>query len=266
MPATHDGFQLTDGDIQLLHAVHRVRLATIQHLVELSERSYTRTHKRVLKLTERHYLSCLTRRPQKHVYTIGPEAVPILIEHGFAPRDLANKRIRNAELKEIFIKHSLFISDIHVRLLRLTRTGPIAITNWTEGPALWDSVQTRDEEGKETGIPVRPDAWLTLHHAGLGKKFHFFIEADRGTMSHHRMREKVRGYLAYFQQQKHAKKYPGMKLFQVATVTETKGRATELADTFRGMMDPAWLPAYPVIPFEELTLSALVPVSGESTA
>jgi hypothetical protein len=50
-----------------------------------------------------------------------------------------------------------------------------------------------------------------------------------------------------------------MKLFQVATIAETKGRAKELTDTFRGMMEPAWLLSYPVIPFEQLTLDTLLP-------
>ena len=138
------------------------------------------------------------------------------------------------------------------------------LDEWEEGPSLWDSVTARDEHGRNIVIPVRPDARFTLKHTGLpeGKnRFKFFLEADRSTMSHSRMKEKVRGYIAYFQQQKHAKKYPGMKAFRVATVTETKPRAKALAATFRGMMEPAWLLSYPVIPFEELGLEALLPPS-----
>ena len=77
-------------------------------------------------------------------------------------------------------------------------------------------------------------------------------------MSHERMRDKVRGFIAYFQQGLHTKKY-GIKLFKVATITETKGRAAELVDTFRGMMEPAWLRAYPVVPLEALSLEVLLP-------
>ena len=78
-------------------------------------------------------------------------------------------------------------------------------------------------------------------------------------MAHSRMREKITGYAAYFQQQRHAKKYEGMKMFRVATITETRGRADGLASEFRGMMQPAWLAAYPVIAFEDLVLETLLP-------
>jgi hypothetical protein len=73
------------------------------------------------------------------------------------------------------------------------------------------------------------------------------------------MREKITGYAAYFQQQLHLKKYAGMKVFRVATITETRGRAQGLETEFRTMMPPAWLAAYPVIAFEDLTLEKLLP-------
>jgi hypothetical protein len=252
MPATN-GFQLVPGDLALLQHVHELRLATIDHLATLAGRSYKQTQKRLAKLEERAYLTCLARRPQKHVYAIGREGVPVLIEHGYAPRDLAERRLRHNELKELGIRHAIFIADIHVKLLQLTRERSLAISNWVEGASLWDTVTTSDK----VVIPIRPDAWLTI--AGQQGSAHFFLEADRGTMAHSRMREKITGYAAYFQQQRHAKKYEGMKVFRVATVTQTSGRAQGLADEFRGMMPAAWLAAYPVIAFENLTLEALMP-------
>ncbi len=80
MPATN-GFQLVPGDLALLQHVHELRLATIDHLATLAGRSYKQTQKRLAKLEERAYLTCLARRPQKHVYAIGREGVPVLIEH-----------------------------------------------------------------------------------------------------------------------------------------------------------------------------------------
>lgn len=261
MPATPNGFQLVDGDLEILRFALELRHATIENLAELCGRSYTRTHKRVEKLTERHYLACLTRRPAKHIYALGPEGVAALIEQGYAPQELAGKRIRHGELKEIYILHTLFVSAIHAKLIVLARSTPIKLVDWDEGRSLWDSVPVRDEMGVRV-IPVCPDARFALKHTGLpdGKnKFNFFLEADRATMSHNRMKEKVRGFIAYFQQQKHAKKYPWMRFFRVATVTETKARARELAKTFEGMMEPAWRPSYPVLAFEDLALDKLLP-------
>jgi hypothetical protein len=261
MPAK-DGFEFTEGDLDLVHSVYEVRLATIEHLAALLGRSEKALRARVLKLKDRRYVAPVRRWMQKTVFGLGPEGQAALVEAGYAPREFAERRLRHNELKDLGIRHALFIADIHTKLIVLTRTGPISITNWVEGPSLWDSVPTHDEQGRGIVIPIRPDAWFTLQHAERpeGKnKLHYFLEADRGTMSHQRMKEKARGYTAYFQQQRHMKKYGGMKMFQVATVTETKRRATELANTFRTMMEPAWLRAYPVIAFEDLTIEALLP-------
>src|SRR5665213_2299341 len=51
------------------------------------------------------------------VYVIGSAGVPVLIEHGYAPREFKEERLRHHELTEIGIRHSLFIADIHARLL-----------------------------------------------------------------------------------------------------------------------------------------------------
>jgi protein involved in plasmid replication-relaxation len=258
MPAT-TGFQLVPSDLSILQHVHELRLATIEHLAALSGRSYKRTQERLVRLEEHRYLTCIARRPHKHVYTIGREGVPVLIEHGYASRELADRRLRTHELKELGIRHAVFIADIHVKLLQLTREKSIAIANWVEGPSLWDTVTTSNN----VMIPIRPDAWLTI--GSPQGRAHFFLEADRGTMAHSRMRDKITGYAAYFQQQRHVKKYTDMKVFRVATITETRGRANGLASEFRAMMSPAWLSAYPVIAFEDLTLEALMPELAQAS-
>ena len=257
MPAT-TGFQLVDGDLGLLRYVHELRLATIDHLAGLSGRSYKRTQERLAKLEERKYLTRIERRPEKHVYAIGREGMSVLIEHGFAFRELSDRRLRQNELKELGIRHAVFIADIHVKIIELTRAKSLSISNWQEGPTLWDRVTTSDN----VVIPIRPDALFTI--AGQGRA-HFFLEADRGTMAHSRMREKITGYAAYFQQQLHTKRYTGMKVFRVATITETRGRAEGLCAEFGAMMPATWLPAYPVIPFEDLTIERLIPELAKET-
>jgi hypothetical protein len=257
---TRDGFELQDSDIELLHIVHRLRLATIDHLSALSGRSVRALWGRLHKLRERHYLASVARFMQNHVYAVGSKGVPVLIETGYAPQSLAEKRPRHHELTEIGIRHSLFIADIHVRLLLLTRTGPFAVSHWAEGTALWDAVPGREGE---PAIPVRPDAYFVLKHWSRpeGKNiFHVFLEADRSTMSHERMGSKIAGYVAYYDQRLHARKYPAMRSFLVATVTETRSRAEELRKDLHPLIPrSAARGAYLFIPFEDLTLAALLP-------
>src|SRR5438552_339020 len=224
MPAKN-GFELQDRDIELLNYILQLRLATIDHLSALSGRSVRALWGRLLTLRERRYLVSVARFMQKQVYAIGSGGVPVLIEHGYAPRNLADKRLRYHELTDIGIRHSLFVADIHARMLLLTRSGPIALAHWQEGSALWDSVVPRRDDPT---IPIRPDAYFVLKHTERPEgrnRFHVFLEVDRSTMSHERMAAKIAGYVAYYEQEHHTRKYPGMRAFLVATVTQTRRRA-----------------------------------------
>jgi Replication-relaxation len=260
MPAAK-GFQLTADDIQILHYVHDLRIAQIDHLVALTARSEKALSRRLLKLTDRRFLACIVRRPAKHLYAIGSEAVPVLIEHGYARQELAAKRLRHGELKEIFLRHFLFVVDIHVKILCLTRQGPIKLIAWREGPSLWDDVTVRDWESGGMTLPVRPDAYFTLRDERRPTnkdQYHFFLEADRSTMSHARMTQKINGYLNYFQQGRYRAKYPSMKTFTVFTVTETQARATALAVGLSSIINPASRRAYPFKAFADLSLADLI--------
>jgi len=258
MPAKN-GFQLQDRDIELLHYVFQLRLATIDHLSILSGRSVRALWNRLLKLKQRRYLASVARFMQKQVYAIGSKGAPVLIEHGYAPSDLAQKRLRHHELTEIGIRHSLFIADTHTRMIALTRDGPIRLAHWQEGPALWDSVAAHEGEPP---IPVRPDAYFILKREDRpeGKNtFHFFLEADRSTMAHSRMAAKIAEYLAYYEHGLHTRKYRGMTAFLVVTVTQTRSRAEELRNDLYALIPRASRQAYLFIAFENLTLGVLHP-------
>lgn len=166
------------------------------------------------------------------------------------------KRRREAEWKDLTIPHALLVASIHTRLLLLAKESPITLAHWKhDGPELWDRVQT-PRDGK---LPVRPDAYFALQHAGpAGKnKLHFFLEADTGTMSHARIAQKIKAYAAYHEQQRHVEKF-GIDYFQVVIITETRARAENLKAELHDGMSAGQKRAYHFIPFEELTLDALL--------
>jgi hypothetical protein len=266
MPAKN-GFELQDSDIELLHFVYQLRIATVDLLAALSGRSVRALWGRLHKLKERHYLTIVARFMQKQVYAIGSATKPVLVDHGYAPRDFAERRLRHNELTEIGIRHSLFVADIHARMLRLTRTGPITLAHWQEGSTLWDSVVPQRDD---PAIPIRPDAYFILKQADRpeGKnKFHIFLEGDRSTMSHERMATKIAGYLAYYEQEAYRKKYPGMRAFIVATVTQSRQRADELRKDLHPLIPhAASRDAYLFLPFEDLTLPSLLPKAAGTAA
>src|SRR6266571_8859111 len=129
MPAK-DGFELQDADIELLRSVHELRIATIDHLAALSGRSEIALWRRLRKLKEQRYLAAVARLMQKHIYALGPEGQAALIEHGYAERTLADKRIRHYELKEIGLRHALHVANVHAHLILLARGTPITIEHW----------------------------------------------------------------------------------------------------------------------------------------
>jgi hypothetical protein len=252
------GFQLQERDIDLLNYVFQLRIATVDHLSPLCERSVRALWGRLHKLKERRYLASVARFMQKHVYAVGPLGAPALIEHGYAPADLAEKRLRHNERSEIGIRHSLFVADIHTRVILLTRSGPTTLSQWVEGQALWDTAPGPD---RETAVPIRPDSYFVLKdsESPKGKEMvHVFLEADRSTMAHTRMIAKIQGYLAYHGLRRHTKKYPGMQSFIVATVTQTRSRADELRRDLHPLIPRAAQAAYQFVAFEDLTLEGLL--------
>jgi hypothetical protein len=262
------GFELQERDVELLHYSYLLRIVTIDHLTVLSGRSVRALWGRLRKLTARRYLVSVARFMQKHVYALGSEGAPVLIDAGYAPAQLTERRLRHRELTEIGIRHSLFVADIHARILLLTRSNPLALTYWQEGSELWDSVVV----GKnEFATPIRPDAYFVLKYIERldGKNtFHIFLEADRSTMSHERMAAKIAGYVAYYEQGLHARKYPGMPAFLVAMVTQTRSRAEELRKALHPLIPRAAArQAYLFISAEDLTVATLLPkVAGPTIA
>jgi hypothetical protein len=255
MPST-TGFQFTKRDAEIVHYVYQLRVATLDHLAALTNRSYKTLERRVPKLRAERYLRILKPRPHKGLYVIGPEGVPVLIEGGYAPEDLAGKRLRETEWKDLTIPHALLVASIHTKLLLLSRQSPIKLTLWEhERPALQDSVET-PHDGK---LPIRPDAYFILQDSErpTGKnRSHFFLEADTGTMAHTRIAQKITAYATYHQQRRHVAKF-GMNSFQVAIVTEPRVRALNLKAELHRDMSAAQQRAYHFIALEDLTLDAL---------
>ena len=267
MPAKN-GFQLIDGDLEIMHHVHELRLAHIGHLAALTGRSEKALSRRLLKLHAHRYLASITRRPEKHLYSVGSEGLPVLVETGFASEEVLARRPRESELKPLWLKHFLLVVDVHVKLILATRAGTIRLIQWKEGKALWDRVAFQ-AQGREVTVPVRPDAFFALRDTARpeGKNtLYFFLEADRSTMSHERMETKITGYVQYFQQGLHMRKHPGVKLFQVLTVTETASRARSLAADLQPAIPRGAERRYPFLSLADLSLAALLPAPAAAGA
>jgi hypothetical protein len=250
------GFQFNERDAEIVHYVYQLRVATIDHLAALANRSRKALERRLPKLREQRYLTRLKPRPSKGLYILGPEAAQVLIEGGYAPDDFAERRRREREWKDLFIPHALLAASIHAKLLLLSRESPMKLVEWQhDQPKFWDSVET--PEGK---LPIQPDAYFVLGIVGWPAERnaqHFFLEADVGTMSHKKIALKIEAYAAYHHQQRHVARF-GMNHFHVAIVTQTKARAENLREEIHPAMSAAQRRAYHFTSLEDLTLDALL--------
>ena len=231
------GFQLTEGDVEILTHVYQLRLSTIDHLVALTGRPRFALNRRLLKLTENKYLYCKRRRFDKYIYTINRAAGSILVERGVASLEVVNLRVRLHELTDLFLSHALMLTDIHVVLKLVSRESPIELVEWREGKGLYESV-TVHEAGEWVKLPVRPDAFFTLQDTSRPEErdpMGFFLEADRSTTTNKRFQKKIKGYSAYFEQGRYTEKY-GFKGARVVTVTLTEARAVNLCVASREVL------------------------------
>lgn len=251
------GFQFNERDAEIVHYVYQLRVATLEHLSKLTNRSAKTLERRLPILRDRRYLTRLKPRPHKGLYVIGPESVAVLIKGGYAARDFENKRRRETEWKDLMIPHALLVTSVHAKMLILSRHGSITLDHWQhEEPGLWDSVETVNDGV----LPVRPDAYFILRCAGRPaekNRSHCFLEADVGTMSHKRIELKIKAYAAYHQQQRYVAKF-GMNYFHVAIVTQTRARAENLRAELYASMSGAQRRAYHFISLDELTLEGLL--------
>src|SRR5262249_24477851 len=127
---------------------------------------------------------------------------------------------QNRALNTYFIRHALLISQVRAAVSIGARHTGFQLIRWREDRGLLDRVEIALDPGY-VSQPVAPDAFFSLQDP-KARKLHFFLEADRGTMTIARFMLKLRAYAVYFQEKKHTAKY-GIEYFRVLSVlTETK--------------------------------------------
>jgi hypothetical protein len=255
------GFALTSGDVEMFKLLYEFRMLRREHISALTGRPARRLHRRILKLIAGGYLTSIRLPQQKHIYALGKEALPILVERGLAPDELLSQRLRVHELKELFLKHEMMIVDFHVLLALAGKADVLQVVGWQEGKELYDSVTVADHAGVDR-LPVRPDAFFTLEDsrrpAGANRA-NFFLEADRSTATQTRFKDKIRAYWHYLEQGLHTKKF-SIKNFRVVTVTLTRARARNLCELAAGLLPERARKYYLFTPIDIFSLEKPGPV------
>ena len=222
MPTT-----IRDSDLDILRYCHELWFCTIDHLTALTGRHRQAINLRLSQLIAEKYIyrNRFPNPNQKHVFSIGSQGFRYLAYHGVIRLDDVPARLRTAELKPLFLDHTLLVTDIHAVLILASREGKDRLVDWREGKQLYESV-TFYENNKKKRLPVCPDAFFQIEKNG--NRFAYALEADRGTTTRRTFDDKINAYWRFLEQNRQIKAY-GVKWFRVVTITLTKARADSLS-------------------------------------
>jgi hypothetical protein len=163
------------------------------------------------------------------IYALGNKGAAAIYERRPEIQSKIDWQQKNREVKFPFLDHALMISDFRVSLALSFKTKQDArLIFWKQGKDLKDSVLT--DEGKAV---VYPDAFFTIEFLkgqGSGEVAHFFLEADRSTMTQERFLKKMKAYWQWWKEGGH-KQLLGINRFRVLTITISEERKENLRRT-----------------------------------
>lgn len=217
-------FRITETDLKILRELADYRFLDTKQISilhpELSEREIRR---RLQFLFQAGFLARPSQqfsyfKPSGYIiYTLDKKGAELLFPSN---REKLNQVKRDKNLKPVFLLHDLMVSNFRIVLtLALKGLKESKLVRWRE-----ENLQsTVFSDGEK--LPISPDAFFTIEDKG--DLLHFFLEADRSTMSLERFLKKMKAYWQFWQEEGHKKKF-GISVFRVLTITISEERKENL--------------------------------------
>ena len=171
-------------------------------------------------------------------------AEELALHYGFDRQEI-DWTTKNRESHERYIRHALMVTRFrHALVLALRNSGEASLEEWTPGGGFQaevtylDAVRTREGiRTQEVTRVVKPDGFFVVESEG--KSIHYFLEADRSTMSNNRYLSKLKSYYAFYATYVKTKKITRMNRMRVLTLTVSEERKTSLRKTAQAVSDDA---------------------------
>jgi hypothetical protein len=194
--------QLTACDDAVLEAVARLRFVSGGQLQRLcfvdaaDPAANARTARRVLlRLNELSVLDRLERRvggvragSAGFVYCLAPWGQRLAMDRGWLPEQ---RRRRSTTHGMLFVRHTLAVAELHVRLVEGDRAKRFELLEWTAEPTCWRSFVGVGGQS----LTLKPDGFVRL---GIGAfEDSYFLEVDRGTEGSRALQRQLRAYADY---------------------------------------------------------------------
>lgn len=244
-PESVGGIRIQPRDIEIIRLAYEYRLLDSKQIQALLDSSNQGILRRLKKLHHHDYLD----RPKSQfalaeplsgginlVYALGDKGADLLAEKFGIDRGKIKWKKKNEKVKERHIKHTLMISDFRTCLsVALKNVPETELLFWTrENPQeLKDYVRFKERgiRGRQRRLTVVPDGFFAIQDPGDPEyQMHFFLEADRSTMTNTRFKNKMRAYwLMWYQTEKEGRKNRfGVESFRVLTITKSERRKENL--------------------------------------
>lgn len=243
---------ITDRDHEILQAIFRHRFLRSSHIAALVPGSGQQILRRLQRLFHHGYVT----RPRcqlDYFHREGSSAIVYGISNKGArvvyvrAPDLDPKHSRtdwtekNNAVRQLYLRHTLFVSDIMVAMEAYFRAHPsirfIAPENLFPARSRPISWRVDSPSGRSSGIcPDAVFALENLENPGPRSRCYYFVEADTGTMPVERkptskntsFARKLEYYSETWRQRLH-KSELGIGRFQLLTVTASAKRAKQIA-------------------------------------
>jgi hypothetical protein len=223
-------FRLTDRDREMLKIIYDYRFITAGMLQDLASEvklsdpqkkalaklnaarkaaagqetaaPTQRTQRKILRRLQMLYHSGYVQRKKLSdnepiAYAIGNAGAGELMMHYGIDRQQIDYTTKNREAGENYIRHALMVSRFRHALELAVHLSPGASLSWK--PTFKAKVQYEDTLRGKTQLidgAVIPDGLFIVTIAG--KQIHYFLEADRSTMTNARYLAKLKSYFWYY--------------------------------------------------------------------
>jgi hypothetical protein len=215
------------GDIKnylsLLNVIQEYRFINSEQIIALSKISRNNTYRKLQKLyhnklVDRYFIQSFQNQfLRKFIYTLDHKGALALVEnHPEKFNDIYYpKRARSVFL----VEHTMMITKFRICLtLALEKCVNVKLTAWKQGKQLRDSLIKYQIKNNT----IIPDGYFVIKNGN--EEVHYFLEADRGTMTLTRFYDKIRRYRIFFSKNRNG--LPSR--FIVLTITPNQKRTENL--------------------------------------
>jgi hypothetical protein len=217
-------FKVNKTDFKITKELSEYRFLDTKQIIALNPGPSERTIKRRLQylfqagFLDRPKIQFSYLSPSKYIiYTIGKKGMKLIDPD---KKNNINIPKKNKRVKPLFLFHALMISNFRLVLsLALKKKKESNLLKWRQDD-LSDFVYIAGER-----FPVNPDGFFTIEDKG--DLLHFFLEADRSTMTTKRFLNKMKAYWQWWLEEK-CKDKLGVSKFRVLTVTISEERKENL--------------------------------------